>query len=65
MDEWTTESIKKTGESKSCSLFSTNNAVLDKVTVAEGSMDTSSTGAQRKLSFVVPAGRKERFLRRA
>ena len=64
INDWTVGNTKKNGESETCCLFSTNLAALNKVTIAEGSMDTCSTGAnQRKFAFVVPADMKERILR--
>ena len=46
-------------------LFSTSNAACNKVAMAEGIIDVSSAEAhQRKLSFVVPAGSKDRIARR-
>ena len=63
---------KQDRKSESCRQFSkidgkilTNNPVLNKVAMADGTIDESSAGThQRRVAFVVPAGRKERILRR-
>ena len=62
INDWTTRTTKKIGEVEFSRLFSTTNAACDKVAMAEGITDFLSAGAhQRRFSFVVPAGNKDRM----
>ena len=64
INDCTTGTTKRTWEDEFSLLFSTNNATCDRVAMAKGIVDLIAGAHQRRFSYVVPAGSKERIARR-